>query len=1032
MTSMASSLRAEIAAILACTATAMAFAPAALAQQQDDEDEITVAVAADEEEPTVRVVDTITVTGSRIRRDEFTSTSPITVITSERTQLAGLLTTEDILQRSTIASGQQVNDSFSGFITDGGPGANNVSLRGLGAQRTLVLVNGKRWSPSGVQGFTNNVDLSAIPSSIVGRIEILKDGASSIYGADAVAGVVNVITRESFDGLQFNAQTQLTHDGGGERYVFDLAWGKVADRGSISFAAQYATQESLQAADRRWSRCPVLPRLTDQDGDGTIDNTDPFTGDPLCFGFIYGLGASALLGFVRYEPSLTDPTDTSNPFYDPMLGFLPLLGGLQPIPLFTRVPENGLFKPGSPPLQPFPPAFGGPEAPFALFDNQGPFYRDTRSPGIQNIQTPSNLISLTSFGSLDIDIGNSQSTVYYEAYFNSRSTQSTSGFAQFFPAVNAFTFDGANLHPFNPFSQLPAFCGGNPVCGLVQPVLPTYEIRDPTFAVDVDRYNVFAGIEGDLGGTSWFYDLFVGYGRSTGTYRAQQFLDDRVQAAVNGLVIDAETGEVVCAPTVRAQFPDCVPANLFTEDALLRGQLPDSVLSFIRKDTEGKTVYEGTTISGYLTGDLMNLPAGPVGVVLGGEFREEFINDVPDIEAQRNNFWGFSTAGITRGRDRVTEVFTEVEVPVLSGMRFAEELTLTGALRWTDYKSFGSDTTYKLGLAYAVTPEVLLRSTYGTSFRPPALYEQFLSDFTGFASNLSDPCINYGSISQPGDPLYDNCAADGLPPTFFNPSSILVNTAGAAGLEAETSEAVTVGIAYTPDWINVSFAVDYFDIKVKDTIASPSAAGFLAQCYTSLDRSSPFCERIGPRNAQNVVTFVDASYLNIGRQQSRGIDLNAVYQRELPAGRLFVDASATYLDRQNIEIFGTVTNLEGRWGYPRWSAQTQARYDWRDWRFAWSTSFIGKSKEGRQFDPGTENQNRQNRTPNYLTHTLSARYTAANWETIFTIRNVFDKAPPVLPTGTGAQGASRFLNTLPGVGYDLFGRSYVIQLSYKF
>lgn len=211
---MASSLRAEIAAILACTATAttLAVAPLAIAQEQDED--ITVAVTPAEEETDVRIIETIVVTGSRIRRDEFTSTSPITVITSERTQLAGLLTTEEILQRSTIASGQQVNDSFSGFITDGGPGANNVSLRGLGAQRTLVLVNGKRWTPSGVQGQTNNVDLSAIPSSIIGRIEILKDGASSIYGADAVAGVVNVITRESFDGLQLNAQTLLTQDGG--------------------------------------------------------------------------------------------------------------------------------------------------------------------------------------------------------------------------------------------------------------------------------------------------------------------------------------------------------------------------------------------------------------------------------------------------------------------------------------------------------------------------------------------------------------------------------------------------------------------------------------------------------------------------------------------------------------------------------------------------------------------------------------------------------------------------------------------------
>jgi iron complex outermembrane receptor protein len=1029
---MARSLKVEIRTLLAyAAATTLAFAPAAFAQQED-EDDITVAsgVIDEDERATRPSIDTIIVTGSRIRRDEYTSTSPITVITSERTQLSGLLTTEDILQKSTIASGQQVNDSFSGFVTDGGPGANNISLRGLGAQRTLVLVNGKRWSASGIQGFTNNVDLSAIPSSIIGRIEILKDGASSIYGADAVAGVVNVITRESLEGLQFNAQTQFTGEGGGQRYVFDTSWGKVGDRGSISFSAQYAKQESLQAADRRWAECDRIPRLTDQDGDGVIDNTNPFTGEQLCFGFIHGLAAGAL-GFVRYEPSLANPTDVSSPFYDPMLAVLPTFVGAPPIPFFTRVPENGLFKASSPPLGLFPQPGTNPLRP--LFDNQGPYYNDTRNPAISNIQTPNELLSASSFGKLDVDVANNQSTLYYEAFFNSRKTESSAGYRQFFPLVRTFTFDQAALHPYNPFAPVEFLCGGpGSGCGLVQPVLPTYELLDPKFIAEVDRYNVFAGMEGELGSGDWFYDAYLGYGRSSGSYRAQQFLDDRVEAAVNGIIIDPGTGQVVCAPAVRAEFPDCVPVNLFTEDALLRGQLPADALAFLRKDTKGRTVYETWTVSGYVTGELMALPAGALSLVLGGEFREESIDDTPDIDAQRNNFWGFSTAGITKGRDKVTELFTEVEVPLLSGRRFAEELTISGALRWTDYDSFGSDTTYKLGLAYAITPQVLLRSTFGTSFRPPALYEQFLADFTGFTSGLSDPCTFYGSSSQPGDPLYDNCAADGLPEDFFSPSGIQVSVAGAAGLDAETSDAFTVGLAYTPDWANVSIALDYFDIKVKNTIASPSAAGFLGQCYNSVDFSSAFCERIGPRGPTGGITSVDASYLNIGSQQSRGMDIAMVYERQLPAGLLTFDGNATYIDRQNVEIFGVVTNLEGRWAFPRWSASTQARYDWQDWRFGWTLNYIGKSKERKFFDPGTENQNRQNRTPNTYYHAVSARYTAANWQAIFTIRNLFDKYPPLVGAGQGSQSANRIYNTLPGAGYDLFGRTFVLQLSYGF
>ncbi|MCC5869075.1 MAG: TonB-dependent receptor [Gammaproteobacteria bacterium] len=1007
---MASSLRTEIAAILACTAaSALAFAPMAFAQQ-DEDDDITVAGPAaeepDEEAALPGVVDTITVTGSRIRRDEYTSSSPITVITSERTQLAGLLTTEEILQKSTIASGQQVNDSFSGFVTDGGAGANAISLRGLGAQRTLVLVNGKRWTPSGIQGFTNNVDLSAIPSSIISRIEILKDGASSIYGADAVAGVVNVITREALDGLQLNAQIQATGEGGGERYVFDASWGKVADRGSISFSAQFAKQESLQAADRRWSACPQIPRLTDQDGDGTIDNTDPFTGEPLCFDMIYGLAVSQGFGFIRYEPTLTDLTDTTSPFFDPG----PAAFG---IPLWTRAPESGLFKPSGAPL----------------FDNEGPFYLDERGPGIRNIQTPNELISLTSFGQIDLDIGSGQSKAYYEAFYNSRKTRASSGYRQFFPVTLPITADGAALHPYNPFASLIFTEGFLPA--VAQPVLPSYELLDPRTLVDVDRYNIFAGLEGDIGSTGWFYDVVVGYGRSSGTYRSQQFLDDRVEAAVNGIVFNAD-GDVVCAPAVLAQFPDCVPANLWTEDALLRGRLPADVLAFIRKDTEGRTVYEGVSASAYVTGELFSMPAGAVNAVFGAEFREESINDVPDPDAQANNFWGFTTSGITKGRDTVTEVFTEIEVPLLSGMRFAEELTVTGAARWTDYKSFGSDTTYKLGLTYTVTPQVLLRSSFGTSFRAPALFEQFLADSTGFASNLNDPCINYGSTANPGDNLFENCAAEGLPPDFTAPSSILAITGGASDLEAETSDAFTLGLAYTPDWADISFAIDYFDIKLKDTVASPSVGFILSECYNSQNFSSPFCTRIPGRDPQGELISVDSSFVNVGRQQTRGVDLNAVYQREFPIGRLTIDGTATYIDRQSFELFDQFTSLEGRWGFPRWSAQGQTRFDWRDWRFAWTQNFIGKSKEQPTFDPGTQNLNRNNRTPNYLTHTLSTRYTAASWQVIFTVRNVFDKSPPIVPTGLGAQGATRFLNTLPGVGYDLFGRTYVAQFAYGF
>ncbi len=1024
---MSKSLRDEIRTILACSIVGVAFGPAAYAQEQAAAPAPAAQEAQQEEEkatvPEDATADTsmdeIVVTGSRIRRNEFTSPAPVTVITAERSALAGLLSTEEILRGSTVASGQQINDSFSGFVTDGGPGANTISLRGLGAQRTLVLVNGKRWAPSGVQGATNSVDLTAIPSSIISRIEILKDGASSIYGADAVAGVVNVITKESLDGFQLNAQSQITGESDGERYAIDLSWGKVGDRGSISASFNYAEQKAIVAADRGWSRCPTSQRRTDQDGDGNVDNRDPVTGEPLCFGFIYGIGNSAL-GFARYEPTLSDPTDTTNPFYDPFIN------GDFGIPFFTRMPESGLLEPGSTNDDPVP-----------LYDNEGEFYRDGLSPGISNIQTPSKIYSFTSFGQLDFDLGGGTSTAYYEAFANKRETDANGGYRQFFPVLNGLTADGNDLHPYNPFAFLEGF---GPGFGFAQPVLPSYNLLDPTARIEVERYNVFAGLRGDLAG-SWDYDVVVGYGESEGTYRQQQLLDDRVEASLNGIIID--NGTVRCSDAVLAQFPGCVPANLFTNDALLYGTLPQDVLDFIRKDTEGKTTYEGLQFSAFVTGDLFALPAGMVKAVFGAEYREESIDDVPDPDAQANNFWGFTTAGITSGEDKVQELFTEVEVPILTGKPFAEEMYVSLSARYTDYDSYGDDTTYRAAFNYQVTPEVLLRSTFGTSFRAPDLYEQFLGDQTGFISNLNDPCINYGAGSDPGDPLYDNCASLGLPEDFNASSSILSITGGADDLFAETSEALTIGIVLTPRDLDFSIALDYFDIQIEDTVASPSEGFILGECYDSAGFSSAFCSRVGDRSTYipgqggqpgsgGELSFVDASFVNIGKQQSRGYDLNIVYEKEFPVGRLILDGTATYLDKQNYELFGEFVRLEGRWGFPRLSARTSARFDWRDWRFSYFLDFIGESEEEPVFDPGTTNQDRQNRTPNLFYHTVSVRYQAADWEAIFSVRNVADKDPPYVSDGQGAEGATRVYNTLPGVGYDLFGRTFGLQLAYRF
>ncbi|MCH2189692.1 MAG: TonB-dependent receptor [Gammaproteobacteria bacterium] len=937
-------------------------------------------------------IEQIVVTGSRIKRDEFSTNAPVTIITSERSALAGLLDTADILQGSTVASGQQIDDSFSGFVTDGGPGANSVSLRGLGAQRTLVLVNGKRWGPSGVRGSVNSVDLSAIPSSIISRIEILKDGASSIYGADAVAGVVNVITKERADGLQLNTALSAPFDGGAEEFNINAVWGMVGDDWSINVAADYNKLERLVRSERDWASCDRRPRITDQDGDGTIDNRDPTTGEELCFGSIYGL-VSGPFGFTRFDPTLTPGTGPENPSFDP------LVNGVFGIPFFTTVDEGPL-------------------------DNQGAFYRDNVIEyDAAEIVPVSEAFSLTSFGEKDLDLFGRTSSAYYEFYYNRRETNANSGYQQLFPVVPA-------SNPSNPFGT------NGPLAGLgsfsVLPVMMSWNVLDPTDTIEIDRTQTFVGLKGDLSDT-WTYDVNVGFSQSTGKYKAQRILTDRLEASLDA-VLDAN-GNLVCRnPNA---FGGCVAANWFTADNLLNGNFPQEYLNFIRKDTVGETDYSSVQLSGFASGDLFELPGGAAKAVIGIDIRNEEIDDKPDPEAQRDNIFSTTVAGRTKGDDTVKEVFAELEMPLLSNMKFVEELNLNLAARYTDYDSYGSDVTERAQINWQVNPSIRLRATSGTSFRAPDLFEQFLGDQTGFLDvTLFDPCINYGDGRAAGDPIFDNCASLGLAPDFGTSGgvpSVRTVTGGNPDLEAETSESTTLGVVITPEGTNFSLALNYFDIELENSVSRPTIGFVLFDCYTSVGFSSPFCSRIANRDGNGFLTDIDASLLNVGVERSEGFDLDITYSKVFESWELTADLTATKLEDQFFELLGDEFELEGRWGFPEYTGELDLYADWKDWRFLWNMSYIGSSEEEPVFDPGTENRDRINATDSIVYHNLSARYTSPNeWQAILTIRNLLDEEPPLVSDGQQSNSATRVFNTLPGVGYDLLGRTIVLQFSKQF
>lgn len=254
----------------------------------------------------------VVVTGSRFKRTEYNSAAPIQVLSADTARLQGAMSTTDLLMTSTLVQGSyQVNNELTGFVNTGGPGVNSVSLRGVGANRTLVLIDGERVGPAGVRGTVAPVDLNTIPFGIVDHVEILKDGASSVYGSDAVAGVINVITKKNLDGGVINASTRQAQAGGGATYHIDGAWGKVFSKGYVNVAAEYDEQQILTKGQRPQMGC-AADYLDNAAGTARVD-FNGLNGATKCYNLFANAINTGNFGTVIYpQAGVTYPGLTPN------------------------------------------------------------------------------------------------------------------------------------------------------------------------------------------------------------------------------------------------------------------------------------------------------------------------------------------------------------------------------------------------------------------------------------------------------------------------------------------------------------------------------------------------------------------------------------------------------------------------------------------------------------------------------------------------------------------------------------------------
>jgi iron complex outermembrane receptor protein len=945
----------------------------------------TTTTTTTEEEPTE-----IVVTGSRIRRSEFNSPSPIQVITAEKSSLSGMISASDILQNSSVAAGSgQINNTFTGYVVNGGDGINTVSLRGLGAQRSLVLLNGHRMPPAGVGGTVAAVDLNTIPDSMVSRYEILKDGASSIYGSDAVAGVVNVITRKNVDGFELSTTIKKSEHEGADEYEFTGLWGKTFDRGDIVVSLNGYERKELTAGDRAAFSCPT-DNYFDANGD-RADLIDPNTGTYKCYG-------GATNGYVgTYYPQI---------YYD-YYGFAGYYASRAITPGATS-PEGV-------------PGWG-----FISYDK-----RDFNNKRLESQSIISPVKTLTFFSSGTYRPAWADGIeLYGELLINQRKSEQH-GWRTFFPRYNE---DAAN----NPFNI--AFGG----LGLM---------AEPYMAVpsnskqDVKVYRALGGARGNL--SNWAWDAYFSSSRSDGEYTGSVIPNDRVEA---GTATDQRdyhllNGGVPCgagAPT------GCVPLNVFTQAILEGGEFPQAMADYYFVDQTGKTTYDQNIFEATITGDLFQLPAGALSSAFGISVRQDKINDVPGEYSRNANAWGQLTAGITRGEDTVKEIYGEFEIPVVKGKRFFEDLTIDASARYSDYDTVGSAWTYKVGVDWAVDNILRLRATNGTSFRAPGLFELFLNKQTSFlAQNQVDPCINWGATDADGNflnrspTLRANCAADGLPADYAGfGASAEITTSGGLDLNPEKSQATSFGFVLTPPDTGFKFAVDFWRIHVADQILSTTSV--VNQCYyDDLFRSRPgFCD-LFTRGPDGSILTIDASYRNIPTERTGGIDFTIDYNKEFNFGSLNVTSQITYTAYDEAQTFpgDEFYDYNGTIGDPKWVGDVQSRFTHQDWTYTWTVHYAqGSTNIGYFGETGTGTDvfgspvSYRATVPDYFTHDFTVRYNAKTWQVIAGVLNLMDKSPPYIGAGQYSGSAGRIGN-LPfssqyASGY--IGRQFYLRLSKDF
>jgi len=896
------------------------------------------------------------------------------------------------------------------------------------------------------------------------------------------------VTKTDFNGLQVDAFGNLpiagSYGGGdnynygtlpsdvkgrrtaGAQYSASVMWGKTFDRGHVLVALDYYHQNELARGDRKYLNCPEAYVFRNGSHD-RADLIDPRTGKFHCedlpvgqvwtydYEYNYFTGLPGNLNVAGIPKS--------------QLGGVVLMQYQYPgenlgIPTLDGSPAGcGVLSCfGSPPGW-FPTGYDGPSQ--AVQNDFNPFAHE------QTIIPKTTRYTIYADAAYELT---DHVEAYAEFLANRRKTYQN-GWRQFW--TFGFTSSGSYCALFDcsgtgagPYTGNNASYWASGWTGLnfLSPTAVTNRGSDSK--QKVDYWRGVGGIRGDFGSLlkGWSYDAYIQYSHNKGLYSNEQVLQD---------VIDTSSFQTAsCVGTVTpVSHKQCIDLP-WTDPYFLFGQFTPEQAAFLFDWETGKTVYKQVSGEATMTGNLIDLPAGAVGVALGLSARRDEIVDTPGDITIAGNAWGASTSGITAGHSMTTEAFGEIRIPILKDEPLFKDLSFSGAARITNVKNTrrsdgfadkdNGNWTYKVGGNWAVNNWLRFRGTYGTSFRAPALFEEFKADETSFPSARTiDPCVQWGfnlgqgNISQR---IADNCAADGIPSIYGGGSiSATVHSSGGIGLlDPETSTALTGSIILTPRFSSLpntrfSLAIDYFRIKVKSEVSQLGAQNIIFGCYDSDSfPTDPLCS-LFDRGTLGTDPFaignVHDSYINIASQVNKGVDFTALIQQGLGRwGSLSILGNATYQlkDRQILLPNSPAVDNNGDIGDPKFVADINAT--WKPhggWTFFWGTEIYGKaSNEGKfkdrhggslcQVSAIWGNYCVKVSVPTTFYHAASVTKEFGDakhkLEVTLGMRNIFDTKPPRVST-IGGGGLPQEIGPVVGTSqYDFLGRRVFFNISKKF